>query len=160
MVEVYLQVDGTKHPFLSIPNCDVQRLAIRPLKWLRFVMFCICGARGQLHALSDDSAVDYNSTTLSNDIYWYKPQGKVFFVRSLSQPQTPSLENLIFVDYKGLNERMTTTTLTLRRHNFRNEILVRDGNYCVITGETSEDCDAAHLIPKSKGDEVTFLIIL
>jgi hypothetical protein len=37
--------------------------------------------------MSDDSVVDYNSTTLSNDIYWYEPQGKVFFVRSLSQPQ-------------------------------------------------------------------------
>jgi hypothetical protein len=115
MVEVYLQVDETNLPFLSIPNCDVQRLAIRPFKWLRFVMFCICGAHGELHAMSDDSVVDYNSTTLSNDIYWYEPQGKVFFVRSLSQPQTPSLEDLIFVDYHGLNDRITTSTLTLRR---------------------------------------------
>jgi hypothetical protein len=65
--------------------------------------------------MSDDSVVDYNSTTLSNDIYWYEPQGKVFFVRSLSQPQTPSLEDLIFVDYHGLNDRITTSTLTLRR---------------------------------------------
>ena len=77
MVEVYLQVDGTNLHFLSIPNCDVQRLAIRPFKWLRFVMFSICGARGELHARSDDSVVDYDSTMLSNDIY-YIPRGKVF----------------------------------------------------------------------------------
>jgi hypothetical protein len=29
MVEVYLQVDETNLPFLSIPNCDVQRLFAR-----------------------------------------------------------------------------------------------------------------------------------
>jgi hypothetical protein len=160
MVEVYLQVDETNLLFLSIPNRDVQRLAIRPSKWLRFVMFCICGAHGKLHAMSDDSVVDDNSTTLSNDIYWYEPQGKVFFVRSLSQPQTPSLEEFIFVDYHGLNERITTSTLTLRRHNFRDEIVVRDGPFCVITGVDSGLCDAAHLIPKSKGNEVTFMIII
>lgn len=36
----------------------------------------------------------------------------------------------------------------------------RDGPVCVITQMSSVSCDAAHLIPKSKGDEVISEIIL
>jgi hypothetical protein len=32
----------------------------------------------------------------------------------------------------------------------------RDG-FCVITQEYAEDCDAAHLIPSSKGNDVRFI---
>ena len=60
------------------------------------------------------------------------------------------------MDYCGLNERMTTSTLTLRRHKFRDEILERDGLFCVVTGHEAILCDAAHLVPRSKGDNVTF----
>ena len=77
MVEIYLKIDETKIPFLSVPDHDALRLAIRPFKWLRLVMFCICGARGELHSMSDDSLVDYNSTTMADHGYWYNPRGKV-----------------------------------------------------------------------------------
>jgi len=51
MVKIYLKVDGTKISFLSVPNRDAIRLAVCPFKWLRLVMFCICGARGELHSM-------------------------------------------------------------------------------------------------------------
>jgi hypothetical protein len=35
----------------------------------------------------------------------------------------------------------------------------RDG-FCVITQECAEDCDAAHLIPSSKGNDVRFICCL
>ncbi|KAI0251428.1 hypothetical protein BJV78DRAFT_1211494, partial [Lactifluus subvellereus] len=52
--------------FLSISNNDVQRLSIHPFRWLRYVMFSICGARGDLSATPADSPpVDYDSDSTS-----------------------------------------------------------------------------------------------
>ena len=63
-----------------------------------------------------------------------------------------------FVDYEGLNDRITTTEGTARRSDFRNNVIRRDGHACVITKEGEKDCDAAHLIPHSKGDAVRFVV--
>ena len=63
-----------------------------------------------------------------------------------------------FVDYEGLNDRITTTEGAPRSGDFRDEIIKRDGPTCVITQVEKDDCDAAHLIPHSKGDEVRFVV--
>ncbi|KAK2464363.1 hypothetical protein APHAL10511_003820, partial [Amanita phalloides] len=44
-------------------------------------------------------------------------------------------ENPIFVDPNGLDEQMTSTTARLTHHhrNFRRDIMVRDGEYCVAS---------------------------
>ncbi|KAH9033776.1 hypothetical protein EDB85DRAFT_2073737 [Lactarius pseudohatsudake] len=137
MVEIYLNVDGSQLSFLSIPLDDVRRLSTRPFKWLRYVLYCICGARGDLSASQGGPPVDYDSTKLADDaIYFYEPSGQC-----------------IFVDYEGLNDSMTSTDQTPRRDNFRREILARDGPFCVITRDVERSCDAAHIISRSKGDE-------
>jgi len=69
------------------------------------------------------------------------------------------LGNCIFVDYRGLNDRITSTNQTGRWANFRQDVLERDGLFCVITQESAEHCGAAHPIPWSKRDEVMFVII-
>ncbi|KAH9050889.1 hypothetical protein EDB83DRAFT_1346785 [Lactarius deliciosus] len=136
MVEIYLSVDESQVSFLSIPLADVQRLAIRPFKWLRYVMYSICGAHGDLYATLDGPPVDYDSTRLVNDaIYYYKPSGKC-----------------VFVDYKDLHDQVTTTSQTDGCYDFRQDIVRRDES-CVITKEFEGICDAAHLISWSKGDE-------
>jgi hypothetical protein len=48
--------------------------------------------------------------------------------------------------------------MTRRRARFRTDVMERDGNACVVT--RVEGCDAAHLIPHSKGDEVRFVVSL
>ena len=58
--------------------------------------------------------------------------------------------NLIFVDIEGLNDRVTSSIMTRRSGEFRRQIVRRDGS-CVITGN-ARHCDAAHLIPRAKGD--------
>ena len=63
-----------------------------------------------------------------------------------------------FVDIEGLNDRITTTEGTARRRAFRDDVLRRDGPACVVTQVGERDCDAAHLIPHSKGDEVRFVV--
>ncbi|KAH0826894.1 hypothetical protein J3R83DRAFT_4447 [Lanmaoa asiatica] len=140
MVDIYLcyPEPDPKAPFLSIPNSDVERLSNRPFRWLRYIMFSICGARGDLFRTlgATDVPVDYN-TSLADlpAVVYYKPSG-----------------DCTFVDYQGLNDRITSTERTSRRESFRRDVLLRDGS-CVVTREDAGDCDAAHLIPRSKGDE-------
>ncbi|KAI9566899.1 hypothetical protein HD554DRAFT_2315281 [Boletus coccyginus] len=140
MVDIYLNLpEVLQDPFLSIPNSDVRRLSKRPFKWLRFVMFSICGARGDLSATPDGPPVDYDlesDKTSFFDAYYYNPSG-----------------NCIFVDYAGLNDKVTSSSQTPRRSDFRDDVGRRDGGVCVITGAAGEHCEAAHLIPESKGDE-------
>lgn len=63
-------------------------------------------------------------------------------------------EPCVYIDYNILNDRFTSSTQTQRRHNFRNDVIERDGQLCIFTQDPAEDCDASHIIPKSKGDEV------
>lgn len=69
-----------------------------------------------------------------------------------------SPEGFAFVDHEGLNNRLTSTEQTTCRYNFRGDVIQRDGHVCVVTQEAEEDCDAAHLIPHSKGDEVRLVV--
>ena len=71
-----------------------------------------------------------------------------------------SLEAFTFVDYHGLDEKITTTAQTPCRRAFRDDALERDGPFCVVTEVPTDICDAVHLVPQSKGDDVRFMIIL
>jgi len=145
-VEIYLATGEAPISFLCIPIKDVERLSVRPFKWLRFLMYTICGAPGEISATPRGDPVEYDSTELADVRYYYKPQ--------------VSQEDLIFVDIEGLNDRVTSTSsvMTRRSRRFRGQILQRDGS-CVITGKRAERCDAAHLIPRAKGDQYIQRII-
>jgi hypothetical protein len=77
MVDIYLNVHGSQGPFLTIPDSDIQRLAIHPFRWLQYVMFSICGAYGNLSAMPDGPPVNYDCTSMVDNIYYYNPLGKV-----------------------------------------------------------------------------------
>jgi hypothetical protein len=53
-----------------------------------------------------------------------------------------------------LIDRITSSAQTQHRHDFREDVIERDGQFCIITQHPAEDCDASHIIPKSKGNEV------
>ena len=63
----------------------------------------------------------------------------------------------VLVDHEGLNDELTSTVLTQRRSNFRDDVIRRVGRACVVTQVAGLHCDAVHLIPRSKGDEVRFV---
>ena len=74
MVNIYLGIGDRQVLTLSIPLCDIERLSVRPLKWLRFVAFAICGARGDLSEMPNGPPVGYDSVTLADPIaeaYYY-----------------------------------------------------------------------------------------
>ena len=65
---------------LSIPLSDIIRLATRPLKWLRFVAFAICGAVGDLSLSPEFAPVDYDGITIETisqlaQSYYYHCEG-------------------------------------------------------------------------------------
>jgi hypothetical protein len=79
MVKIYLLIPGSNDSFhtvlaLDIPESDIQRLSVRPLKWLRFVTFTVCGVRGDLAMTPNGPAVDYDIDTIAQE-YYYNPDG-------------------------------------------------------------------------------------
>jgi hypothetical protein len=64
---------------LSIPYKDIERLTLCPLKWLRFAIFTVCGAKGDFSATPGGEIVDYENVLFDNlvDEYYYTPDGKL-----------------------------------------------------------------------------------
>ena len=126
-------------PALSIPLDDIQRLAIRPLKWLRFVTFAVCGTTGELSPTPNGLAVDYQRIgrfdSLADD-YYYKPDGMLQRSRVLGSPLICCLHyakgDYRFIDHSPLNDTNISSQQTPRRHDFHQAVLERDG-VCVFT---------------------------
>ncbi|KAF9508726.1 hypothetical protein BS47DRAFT_1365765 [Hydnum rufescens UP504] len=61
-IKIYLPSPSTQEWImaLSIPHSKAQWLSHCPLKWLRYVMFAICGAKGDLCTDKEGNLVDYN----------------------------------------------------------------------------------------------------
>jgi hypothetical protein len=79
-IEIFISNEETQTSFLSIPRSDIERLAVSPLQWIRYVMFAICGARGELSTTPDGPAVDYENTEIGDENkYYYRPFGKLPF---------------------------------------------------------------------------------
>ena len=79
-IEIFLSIDGNQISLLSIPRSDIERLAVSPFQWLRYVMFAICGARGDLTTTPNGPAVDYENTEIaSENTYYYRPSSKLTF---------------------------------------------------------------------------------
>ncbi|KAI0291859.1 hypothetical protein BC826DRAFT_1186743 [Russula brevipes] len=123
---------------LAIPLEDIGRLSLRPLKWLRFVAFAVLGVKGHLYDSPGGNIVNYGHVSLADlaDNYYFSPEGVYHLV-----------------DPHSLNDRTTTSVLTLRRFDFRGAVALRDGHLCAVTRDDAPFCDAAHVIPHSKGDE-------
>ena len=74
-------------------------------------------------------------------------------------PYPISSGSCIFVDYSAINERVTNSEQTNHCTNFRRDVVQRDGR-CMATQCGAHYCDAAHLIPYGKGDDVRIFIII
>lgn len=80
-IEIFLSIDETHISFLSIPRSDIDRLAVSPFQWIRYVIFAICGARGDLYTTPNGPVAAYEDTEIANDKnkYYYRPSGKLSF---------------------------------------------------------------------------------
>jgi hypothetical protein len=82
-IEIFLVSREAQVPFkfLSIPRSDIERLAVLPFRWIRYVMFAICGARGDLSTTPRGPPVDYDRTEFADgeNTYYYWPSGELSF---------------------------------------------------------------------------------
>ncbi|KAF8964218.1 hypothetical protein BDZ97DRAFT_1660573 [Flammula alnicola] len=138
-INLHLSYQNEEMVALTIPIDDIKRLSLRPLKWLRYVAFAVFGAPGRLALTSDANApdVDYDVPLgkISGD-YYYIPDGEIHLV-----------------DYRALNDHTITSSVSSDRpSNFRTEVVNRDAS-CVFTRQPAVVCDAAHILPRCKGNE-------
>ncbi len=62
---------------LSIPTSEATRLALRPLKWLRFLGFAITGQKGYLATSSTGPEIDnYGEEGIVAPAYYFTPDGE------------------------------------------------------------------------------------
>ena len=155
-VHIFLDEGITQSLFLAISTGDIERLSHSPHKRLEFVMFTICGAHGVLSATPAGIAVDDDTAFFGiSQSYYYRflqgTNGESLFFLSLQS------SNISTGMSAKLNERETSTARTPRATDFRTRIVNRDQS-CVVTTRDPRACDAAHLIPRSKGDAVGYLL--
>jgi hypothetical protein len=66
------------------------------------------------------------------------------------------IDALHAIDPEGISTASASANASAEsRHSFREGLIARDGSQCVISGAPLITVDAAHIIPKSKGNEVS-----
>ena len=152
MVDIYLPMEGQQVLTLSIPFSDIERLSLRPgfdSLHSPFVAFEEISLRRPMAPLS---------TMTVSLLMILLPKPTTIHLRVYSQILLLFLVYTFIgdyhiIDYKGMNDRISSSEQTLRASSFRRGVKARDGSVCVFTGY--EICDATHLLPKSKGDAVS-----
>jgi len=150
--ELELELDPTNWEWkecLSFPITKLNnlRLSSRPYKWIRYATGIVIGARGHLYRECDLSTgnpvpINYESglPALSIDLYYH----------TTNQEQ----RHMFPIDPRLADPRtVTSSRKSTRRDYFRRDVMDRDG-CCVVTGLPHDACQAAHLLPHSKGDTV------
>ena len=94
--------------------------------------------------------VDFDSISLDNIAEAYYRVIFTIFVASLIYAP---IGDYHLIDHT-MNDRITSSQQAPRSSRFRRDVMARDGPACVFTGIDDSICDAAHLLPKSNGDEV------
>ena len=127
-----------KQFYLEIPTLIVSRLCLKPLKYLRFVGWCVLGVSGEL-VDHTGNPVELDGTLADQSVYKYKTIGRIVLAR--------------VVQHDNINPRSGSvlSPSTPRRGNFRQEVAARDG-CCVWTG--IQRGVAMHILPHRLGDDV------
>ena len=131
---------------LPVKTFKALRFSRRPYKWIRYAIGIVIGAEGDLSfSPSSPDSMDY-SASLPNEsgILYYHTNNEE---RRRMFPVDPDLAR----------SHITDSIHTTRSAHFRDDVAERDGWMCVLYPEmTAEFCDAVHLLPHSKGDEVCY----
>ncbi|KAH9003326.1 hypothetical protein EDB86DRAFT_2798832, partial [Lactarius hatsudake] len=132
-------------PCLALPIETLATLHFlhRPLKWIRYAIGVVIGARGDLSASRDlaNDSMDYNADLPTNSVNLYY------------HTNDQEKQRMFPIDPRICDAHTTTSVSSSRKGSFREDVAARDGQRCIWTGWDVEDCDAVHLIPHSKSDE-------
>ncbi|KAK2466549.1 hypothetical protein APHAL10511_001411 [Amanita phalloides] len=127
-----------------IETLNTLQFSQRPYKWIRYAIGVVAGMQGDLSVTPNFlDVVDYNASlplAPASTILYYHTNG----VEKLKMfPIDPHL----------VRSDITSSVHTTRRTQLRGELLRRDRGQCVLTMHEGNECDAAHLLTRSKGDE-------
>ncbi|KAN0092517.1 hypothetical protein V8E55_003301 [Tylopilus felleus] len=113
----------------------------KPYKWIRYATGVVVGAQGDL-SFSPDSPhdvveYDHDLPSESANLYYHTSDAE---------------KQRMFPADPDMGRTTITSSDPTTRVDLRSQVIERDGT-CVLTRFHSPFCDAAHLLPHSKGDE-------
>jgi len=79
-IQLFIHIDDTWESALSIPVRDCNRFSTRPLKWLRFLGYAICGCDGHVIPRIGGCPVNYNSEVRGGANYYFDSSGTRFHI--------------------------------------------------------------------------------
>ncbi|KAJ7046173.1 hypothetical protein C8F04DRAFT_987884 [Mycena alexandri] len=129
------ELDGL---YLDVPVETVASLCRKPVKYLRFLAYCILGVDGLI------ASEEFEGDELADDERL--GPGVYYFVRAGDED---ALEHA--VDPEALTYSHAPET-TNTRENFRTLVAERDVA-CIFTNTNVESCQGVHIVPFSRGDE-------
>ncbi|KAJ7492928.1 hypothetical protein B0H11DRAFT_2006665 [Mycena galericulata] len=137
--------------YLEIPISVIQFNSVHPIKYLRFLGWCVIGILGTVK--SDRQGSDLANTAPLQD------QGRYFYIYN-APDDNAALQYA--VDPEILKTRSNTPTVDTAMRNraasFKQVLVNRDAK-CVFTGWADDFCEGSHIIPFHKGDEWFELIV-
>ena len=154
-VDLWLPFGTISKLALSIPLAECGNYVVNPLKWPRFIGYAICGREGYFSTSQGGTEIGDYTADIEARQYYFISKGKSDCDTTKA---LPSLLTLLgeprLVDVDAMDDRTTDASdLTERRTDFRRRVIARD-NSCLLTADPVFVCDACHILPHSKGDNV------
>ncbi|KAJ7925799.1 hypothetical protein B0H13DRAFT_1113789 [Mycena leptocephala] len=137
--------------YLEIPISVVQSNSVRPIKYLRFLGWCIMGILGAVK--SDRAGADLADTALLQD------RGTYFYVYDAPNDDA-ALRYAVDPDVIKARSHISASDSSIRARDaaFKESLLRRDAS-CIFTNKPPLFCEGTHIIPFHKGDEWFGLIV-
>ncbi|KAJ6557111.1 hypothetical protein B0H10DRAFT_2121174 [Mycena sp. CBHHK59/15] len=137
--------------YLKIPISVVQSNSVRPIKYLRFLGWCIMGILGTVK--SDRAGADLADNAL------LQSQAIYFYVYDASDDDA-ALQYAVDLDIIKARSHISASDSSAwaRDATFKDSLLQRDAS-CIFTNKPPMICQGTHIIPFHKGDEWFDLIV-
>ncbi|KAJ7800957.1 hypothetical protein B0H14DRAFT_2386792, partial [Mycena olivaceomarginata] len=137
--------------YSEIPIAVVQSNSVHPIKYLRFLGWCIIGILGTVK--SNREGVDIVDTALLQD------RGTYFYVYDAPDDDA-ALRYAVDPDVIKAHSHISASESSARTREaaFKDSLLRRDAS-CIFTNKPSMICQGTHIIPFHKGDEWFDLIV-
>ncbi|KAJ7669051.1 hypothetical protein B0H14DRAFT_3538832 [Mycena olivaceomarginata] len=123
--------------YLDVPVDAVASLCLHPVKYLRFLAYCILGVDGTIAMEDFEGEVLPDEDRLGEGVYCFVREGEGDVLEHAVDPEA--------LTYSHVFE--TTNT----RDNFRTLVAERDV-VCIFTNMHEESCQGIHVVPFNKGD--------
>ncbi|KAL4245513.1 hypothetical protein ABKN59_009829 [Abortiporus biennis] len=143
---LFLKLGNQWYPSLAIPLSDFSHFSNSPRRWLAYLAFTLTGLVGKLRSDKDDPSSSELNLDSSDPITKYRAYYYVVDHDTEITPVDPDLENASISDSSSFSSPRGRDAM------FRSRVIDRDRT-CIVDGAYEEDCEAAHIIGSSLGNE-------